>query len=506
MNRSRIFRNSIFLYIRMLFLTILTLYTSRIALQQLGVVDFGIYNVVGGIVTMLGFFNSSMSVATQRYMSFDIGQGRYEQLKKTFNASLMIYIFIGLFIVIILETVGLWYVNNKLVFPKEKLVAVNVVYQLSILTFIVNLTQLPYNALVLAREKMHVYAYISFIDTVLKLVALYFLFLSESKLILYSVLILFATLLVRVIYQIYCNRNFPETKFIYVRDKRYVGELLTFSGWSLFGNIAAVARNQGINLVLNIIYGVTINATYAIAIQVQNAVGSFVSNFQKALNPQIIQNYAKGETSKSLYLVFIGTKFSYFLMLLILIPIYINIDFILTLWLGEYPAYTSSFVRLSLLVALVETLSGPLMTMAQATGKIKWYQIILGTLIMLNLPISYYVLNLTQIPYSFYYVIITISILSLVFRIMFVWRVAGMRLTEYFKRTILPTLNVTLVLLIIWCLYQNYYFPAQSFYELIQSSILVVIILTGVIFLVGLSLAEKKKLIATLKKMLGKNT
>src|SRR5690554_2432956 len=218
-NNKRIVKNSLFLYIRMLFLTILTLFTSRVVLEQLGVEDYGIYNIVGGIVTMLGFFNSSMSVATQRYMSYDIGRNDFKKLNKTFNSSLLIYIFIGLIIVALLETVGLWYVNNRLVFPAEKSFSVNVVYQFSILTFLVNLTQLPYNALILAREKMQVYTYVSFLDTGLKLLVLYLLFLSENKLILYSGLVFAVTVIVQVVYHVYCHKRFEERS-----EERRVGK------------------------------------------------------------------------------------------------------------------------------------------------------------------------------------------------------------------------------------------------------------------------------------------
>lgn len=499
-NNKRIVKNSLFLYIRMLFLTILTLFTSRVILEQLGVEDYGIYNIVGGIVTMLGFFNSSMSVATQRYMSYDIGRNDFKKLNKTFNSSLLIYIFIGLIIVALLETVGLWYVNNRLVFPAEKSFSVNVVYQFSILTFLVNLTQLPYNALILAREKMQVYTYVSFLDTGLKLLVLYLLFLSENKLILYSGLVFAVTVIVQVVYHVYCHKRFEETKINFTRDKEYLKELLSFSGWSLFGNIAGVARNQGINLVLNIFFGVLVNAAYGIAIQVQNAVGSFVANFQKAMNPQIIKSYANGQNKEALKLISAGSKYSFFLMILFAVPLLMHTEYVLNLWLTKVPEHSVVFVKLAIVFALVESVSGPLMTMVQATGKVKWYQIIIGGLIFLNLPISYVLMKWNRTPEIFYYVMISIGLLSLIIRLFFLKNMIGLKISEFILKTILPMIRVGLFIIFLVYIFGNKLTVINNWKFFIVNVVIEILVCIFTILILGLNGNEKKMLLNVIRK------
>ncbi|MGS2764947.1 MATE family efflux transporter [Sinomicrobium sp. M5D2P9] len=499
-NNKRIVKNSLFLYIRMLFLTILTLYTSRVVLEQLGVEDFGIYSIVGGIVTMLSFFNSSMSVATQRYMAFDIGRNDFKRLNKTFNSSLFIYIFIGLLIVILLETVGLWYINNRLVFPEEKTFSVNVVYQFSILTFLVNLTQLPYNALILAREKMQVYTYVTILDTILKLAILYLLFLGENKLILYSILVFVVTVIVQLVYHIYCHKRFEETKINFTRDKEYLKELLSFSGWNLFGNIAAVARNQGINLVLNIFFGVMLNAAYAIAIQVQNAVGSFVANFQKAMNPQIIKSYANGQNNEALKLMSAGVKYSFFLMILFAAPLLIHTEYVLNLWLTELPEHSVVFVRLVIAFSMVESISGPLMTMVQATGKIKWYQIVIGGLIFLNLPISYFLMKVNNRPETFYYVMISIGIICLIIRVLFLKKMIGLKISEFILKTIIPIIMVSFLILSLWYLLESKISIINRLDTLVFNVIIEILICVFVILTIGLNINEKRMLLTLARK------
>ncbi|MGL4583180.1 MAG: oligosaccharide flippase family protein, partial [Flavobacterium sp.] len=342
-NTKTIAKNTLFLYFRMFLIMGVTLYTSRVVLQQLGISDYGIYSLVGGIVAMLGFFNAAMSSATQRYLSFDIGKGDEQKLRKTFSATLTIHILIAVLALILAETIGLWYINYKMVFPDDRLYAVNVVYQFSILTFLLAIVQVPYNALIIARERMKVYAYVSILEAGLKLAIVFILILGEDKLILYSILIFVVAFVIRMIYQLYCQRQFKESKYRFEYDKEYFGELLAYSGWNLFGNFAAVARGQGVNMVLNLFFGTVVNAAYGITMQIQGAVQMFVTNFQMAVNPQIIKSFASGDKERMFNLVFQSSKFSYFLILLIVGPLVFNIDFILELWLGEVPQATNVF-------------------------------------------------------------------------------------------------------------------------------------------------------------------
>src|SRR5690554_3558665 len=320
-SHKTIVKNTLFLYFRMFLIMGITLYTSRVVLQQLGISDYGIYSLVGGIVTMVGFFNAAMSSATQRYLSVDIGKNDEIQLQKTFSATLTIHIGIGVMVLIIAETIGLWYINYKMIFPQDRLFAVNIVYQFSILTFLLNIIQVPYNALIIARERMNIYAYVSILEAGLKLAIVFLLVLGTDKLILYAILTFVVALIIRLIYQVYCRRQFQESRYKFEYNKAYYKELISYSGWNLFGNIAAVAKGQGVNIVLNLFFGTVVNAAYGITNQVYSAVNMFVSNFQLALNPQIIKNYSQGNLEQSHYLILQGSKFSFYLLLIIVTPI-----------------------------------------------------------------------------------------------------------------------------------------------------------------------------------------
>nr|WP_291062640.1 MULTISPECIES: MATE family efflux transporter [unclassified Empedobacter] len=411
----------------------ITLYTSRIVLEELGVSDYGIYNLVGGIVTMIGFFNGAMSSATQRYLAHDIGKGDFQQLQKTFSATLTVHFGIAILGLIIAETLGLWYVNYKMVFPVDKTYAVNVVYQFSILTFLLSIIQVPYNALIIARERMKVYAYMSILEAFLKLGTVFTLMLiSNNKLIYYAVLTFVVSFIIRMLYQIYCRKQFKESKYHFVYDKLYFIELISYSGWNLFGNVAAVAKGQGINLVLNLFFGTVINAAYGITNQVVSAVNMFAINLQMAFNPQIIKKYSQGNIVQTQNLIFQGSKISFFLMLFLVMPILLNTEYILRLWLNEVPAYTTSFVQLALIGILIDSLSGTLMTGVQATGQIKWYQIVVGVLVFINLPLGYLALKLGYSSYSVFVIGILISILSLQFRLFFLKKVLNINLNKYY--------------------------------------------------------------------------
>jgi len=483
----------------------ITLYTSRIVLNELGVSDYGIYSLVGGIVIMLGFFNAAMSSATQRYLSFDIGKGDFVQLKKTFSITLTIHIGIAVLGLLLAETLGLWYVNYKMVFPEDRLFAVNVVYQFSVLTFLLKIIQVPYNALIIARERMNLYAYVSILEAILKLVIVFLLvYFGSDKLITYSILTFSVAFVIRMIYQIYCRREFAESRYQFQYDKKYYKELISYSGWNLFGNIAAVSKNQGINIVLNLFFGTVVNAAYGVTNQVYAAVNMFVSNFQLALNPQIIQNYSQGNFKQSHYLISQGAKFSFFLMLIIVTPILLNTDYILNFWLKTPPEHTTIFVQLCLINVLIDCLSGSLMTGMQATGKIKWYQIIVGTLVFLNLPISYFVLKLGAKPYSVYYVSIFISIISLQFRLYFLKKTMNFDVKTYYWTVLLKVIVLScLALIMVYCT-KTYFRYEVSFLVFIVESISIVLLLIFLIILLGTTKKERDPIIQLVRKKISK--
>lgn len=442
-----IVKNTAFLYIRMFLIVGVTLYTSRVVLEQLGVSDYGLYGLVGGIVAMLGFFRGAMANATRRYLSFDIGMGDQEKLKKTFSATLTIHIGLAVLGLILAETIGLWYVKNKMIFPQDRMYAALVVYQFSVATFLVNIIQVPYDALIQAREKMKIYAIVSMIEAVLKLAAVFLLvFVGGDKLITYAVLTFLVAVLIRFIYQVYCRRRFEESKYIFEFDRGYFKELLSYSGWNLFGNVASLARSQGNNVVLNLFFGTAVNAAYSLALQVQSAVQMFVNNFQLAINPQIVKTYAQKDYNKNFQLICQGSKLSFFLLYIIVLPIWFNIDFVLQLWLKGIPEYTTVFVQLVLVYILIECISGPLMVAAQATGKIKWYQIVVGTLIFLNLPISYFMLKFADMPpYGVFVIMLVFSMITLLFRVVFLSQMIAFSMRRFSMRVLAPIALVIIV-------------------------------------------------------------
>lgn len=472
-----------------------TLYTSRVVLNSLGIQDYGIYVIVGGVVSLFSFFNSAMSSATQRFLAFEIGRKDDIVLKQTFNATLNIHLGIGVLILVLAETVGLWFVNYKLNVPLEKMNAINWVYQFSILTFLVGVVQVPYNALIIARERMNIYAVFSIVEVSLKLLILYLLVVSPfEKLITYAVLIFCVTILIASFYKFYCKRNFTESKYQFYYEKQLYSTLVSYSGWNLFGNLAAVAKGQGINILLNLFFGTILNAAYGITMQVQGAVSVFVTNFQMAVNPQIIKNYAVGNTKQSLNLIFQSAKFSYFLMFLIACPVIFNIDFILKIWLKNPPEYTSIFVVLSLINILIDSISGPLMTGAQATGNIKWYQIVIGTLIFLNLPISYFLLILYKLPYLIFYVSIAISIISLVFRFIFLNKLVQLPILDFLKNVLLKISIVTLMLILLNQFIIQKIIIENNWVNFILNISLVTFFSLLLIYFVGINNEEKKLL------------
>lgn len=425
---------------------LVSLYTSRVILNTLGVEDYGIYNVVGGVVTMFAFFNNAMSSATQRFLSFEIGKSDFVQLRKTFNATQVIHIGIAILVFIIAETVGIWFVKTYLVIPPERSEAAIWVYHFSVLSFMVSVVQVPYNATIIAHERMNVYAYVSLIEVLLKLLIVFMLtWITYDKLKLYGILYFAVVFVIATIYRIYTRRNFEETKFEVVKDRKLYKTLISYSGWNLFGNIAAVTKGQGVNILLNIFFGPNVNAARGVAMQVQSAVNSFVSNFQMAVNPQIIKSYAADENEYMASLVIRSSKFSFYLLYLLSLPLILEIDQILKLWLKIVPGYSSIFTVLVLVIILIDCVSGPLMTAIQATGKIKVYQAVVGSLLTLILPISYILLKQGYSPEVTLYVNIVISIVALSFRLYLVWKLLEFPILRFIQEILLK--NIVIVLL-----------------------------------------------------------
>lgn len=389
-NNRRIFKNSLFLYFRMLLTLGVTLYTSRVVLNTLGVIDFGIFNVVGGVVTMMAFLSGAMSSATQRFLLFELGKNNTLQLQNVFKMSINIHLLIILIVVLVVETLGLWFINTYLVLPVERLPAANFVFHCALFSFCCTIIGVPYNAAIIAHEKMSAFAYVSIVDVILKLAVVSLLATHNGdKLQFYALLLALVSVVTLGCYYFYARSQLPVTRFSWYWNTQLFKTLFSYTGWNLFGNLAAVATSQGINILLNLFFGATINAARAIAYQVNGAIIGFVSSLQMAINPQIVKSYACDDHHYMLKLVFSGSRYCFFLLYMLAIPLLLKTDLILEAWLGILPDYSSEFCRLIIIDSLVISLSGTLMTAFQATGKIKKYQVIVGLIIMCNIPVSY---------------------------------------------------------------------------------------------------------------------
>ena len=493
-SNKRIAKNTIILYLRMIFILCVGLYTSRIVLNTLGVEDYGIYNVVGGFVAFFSFLNGAMATATQRFVTFELAQGDINRQITTFSTAVIIHFFIALIIVIIAETIGLWFVCHKLVIPEERFTAALWVYQFSILTMFISIVSIPYNAAIIAHEKMSAFAYISILDTILKLAIVYLLtIVTFDKLIFYATLLFGISLLDRLIYGIYCNRHFKETQVKLIFDKKIFYSMTNIAGWSLFGNIAGVFYTQGLNVLLNMFFGPAVNAARAIAVTIQGVVTGFVSNFQMALNPQITKSYAIGDLKRMHTLIFASSKYSFFLLLLITLPIMVETQTILSLWLKIVPDHTIWFARLILCILLIDALSNPLMISAQAVGRVKVYQSVVGGLLLLILPMAYLVLKLGGKPETVFVVHLIIAAMALACRVMIVGRMVSFSFASYTRKVLLP---ISSVFVLAACT-STILFCAMPSGGLLKTVIVIAstLALTGIsILIVGISTNERQLL------------
>lgn len=445
-NNKRIAKNTIMLYIRMILTMLISLYTSRVVLKTLGVEDFGIYNVVGGIIVMFGFLNSAMTNATQRYLSYELGKGDYKKLNNVFSTSVIIHVCIALIILLLSESVGLWLLKNKLIIPDGRESAAFWMFQFSIMSFMLTVINVPNNAIIISYEKMSFYAYISIIEALLKLGIVYLLTLINfDKLILYGILIFSVGLVVFICYSVYCRINFPEIKLSFALDKPLIKEMSSYAGWNLFSHIACSISSQGINILLNMFFGPAINAARGIAYQVQGAIVGFSANFITAVNPQLIKNYASGNSEYSLKLMSFSSKYAFYLLYLIVLPVIAETQFILELWLENVPEYTSIFIKLILVSALIDSIVGSIETVVQATGKIRQYQFGLGVIFLLTLPVSYILLKFGFSAISVFVVGVFSSIIGVLWRLFMLRKIISFSIIEYIRSVCAPIFIVTIV-------------------------------------------------------------
>jgi O-antigen/teichoic acid export membrane protein len=478
-----------------------SLYTSRVVLNTLGVDDFGIYGVVGGIIAMFGFLNSSMSGATSRFLTFELGRQDYERLKKTFSAALTIHFIIALLILVLGETAGLWCLENKLVIAPDRMNAARWVFHLSVLASVINITQVPYNATIIAHERMNVYAYVAILNSLLKLGIVYLLIIGNfDKLILYAVLTLCVTIVITAIYKIYCARNFVESHYKFHWDKKIIKPMISFSGWNLYQSSSYTLRTQGINMILNMFYGVALNAAYGIANQVQTAVNSLSENFLMAVSPQIIKYYANRDFSKMQSLVINASKFTCLLLFMMSLPLTLETNFIMQLWLKNVPDYAVAFSQLFIIFKFISLSTNPASTVILATGRVKIWSLVAGTLFLLVIPITYFLLKAGYSPIV--PMIANVIMISLcgVLKFFIVKRlVPEFSIKEYFLKFVV-VVGIIAVLSSIFPVWIHYIFQ-EGFLRLFLVVGSFILILSLMTYYIALNRQMRKKLLLKIKKV-----
>ena len=500
---KRVAKNTIFLYCRMIITMAIGIYTSRVVLSTLGETDYGIYNVVGGFVAMFMMVSASMAAAVQRFLSYEIGKGGEGNVKNVFSNAIIIHLALAVIVLLIAETVGLWFVNNKLNIPADRYYAANVVYQFSVVTFLFNVISVPYNAALIAFEKMKAFAYITIVESVLKLLIVYMLLVvCFDRLITYGFLCAVVAIVIRIIYSVYVKRNIPECKCDWKLHKGTLGQMVSFAGWNMFGTTAGVANDQGINMVLNFFWGVTINAARGISMQVYAALKSFISNFQLATSPQIIKLYAARQKDEMMSLLYKTARFSFILMMILGLPVIFNVDFILNLWLVSPPQHSNAFVQILMFSCLVYSLSQPLSYAMHASGKVRNYQIVVGLTSLMCLPSVYVVLKLGGSPESAFLTVLCFEMITMLAKLIMLRTMIGLSLRDYLHKVVLRSFLLLAIILIAPYLFG--FVNNGSIAHFIVSSLVCEASVLGFTILFGVSKDERKSLILQIKKRIRK--
>ncbi len=442
-NNKRIAKNTLLLYFRMILNMTVSLYTSRIILNTLGVEDYGIYNVVGGVVMFIAVLNNSMSSSTSRFLIFELGRKDKIQLNKVFNAALAMHVGIALIVLVLAETAGLWVVMHKLVIPDERMSAALWAFHFSVAATMVSLTQVPYNAMIIAHERMNIYAYISLFNVFLKLIIVYLLTIGDfDKLKLYSLLMFIVSVVTALAYRFYCIRKFDETTISFSWDKDLYKKMFVFSGWALYSNIGASASVQGVNVLLNMFFGPAVNAARAIAVSVQTQISAFGDNFMIAVKPQIVKLYAENKTTQMMKLVFMASRYSFFLIFFISLPALLETKFVLTIWLKTVPDYTISFCRLVLVYNFITSLMSSVAMAFHAVGKLKAVSLVSGSLCYLSVMISFIFLKLGYAPTSVFVVTVAVRFVMQMLELFLLKKSVDYSIKSYMKEVIMPVISV----------------------------------------------------------------
>lgn len=470
---------------------LVSLYTSRVVLNTLGIEDFGIYNVVSGIIMMFIFINGAMANGTMRFITYELGRGDKVKLSKVFNSALITHIILALFVLLLAETIGLWFLNSKMNIPHEKMFAANWVYQFSVFSAVITMTQVPYTSLIMGHERMKVYANVGILEVILRLIIVYFLVVVPfNKLIFYSFLVTFTSVIIASIYRLYCIRQFEESKFHFYLDKGMLIEMSSFAGWNLLGAAANAGTKQGVNVLLNIVFGPIVNAAFGVAGQVNGAIVLFGQNFMTAMKPQIVKSYASGNKEYFQQLLQRGSKFTFFLLLYLCIPLLVETEFILKIWLKNYPDYSVQFTRLILIYSLIYCFNDIFFLATQASGKIKTFQIVTGIITLLYLPVIYHITTVTDDPTFSFWVMIIGTILLIPIGIFLTKRaIPFFDVKSYIVRALLPCVLIFFVSFFSMTYIAK--FREGSFVRFLVIFLISVFVISVLIYTIGLDHSER---------------
>lgn len=467
-SNSQIAKNTVMLYFRMAVTMLVQLYTSRLVLMALGFSDYGLYNVVGGIVILFGFMDGAMRGTTQRYITYELGKGNFESLRSVFSSSVQLHVLIAVLVIILSELVGSWLIYNEMQIPEGRLIDVLYVFQISILASVTNIIFVPYNAAIVAHERMSIFAYVSIAEVLVRLLLVYLLLLLDSnRLIAYAVMVFVSQLAFKLFYFFYCRKHFKETIYTHRINKKQLKEMCAFSGWNLWGNVAVALNTQGLNILLNMYFGPVVNAARGIAVQVQTNMYQFSGNFQTAVIPELTKSYAAGEHSKTLSLMYRASRFSFYLLYLVTLPVLLETDAILNLWLKDVPDNSVLFVRILLICQLIFAMEGPLSTVAYATGDIKKLNIVCGLIVLFALPVSWMILKMGAPAYSVFLIVLVLELVSFIARLQIVSESVNFSMSGYFVDVILKSSAVAI---------SSLAFAGTLYYYLPSNDILTVLI------------------------------
>jgi len=499
-NNKRIAKNTIILYFRMLLLLVISLYTSRIVLNALGIVNFGIYNVVGGVVVFLSFLNNTLSTSSSRFITVALGEGNINNMKKIFSSIMLVHVGLCIIVIIISETIGLWFLLHKLLIPEERMSITIWVYQISIITTVINIVSVPYNAIIIAHEKMSAFAYISILDAALKLLTAFILIIVPfDRLLCYALLLFAIQLLDRIIYNRYCLRKFKECRFHFNFDKIILKEMFSFIGWSAYGSLASVSFNEGLNILLNMFFNPAVNAARGLSVQIQNAIVGFTNNFQTAINPQIIKSFVAKDFEYEKKLLIASTKFSIYLLMLLSIPVIFETHYILHLWLKQVPEHTIWFTRLILIISIISSTANPLRMINQAEGNIKKFQLYECTILLLIVPVSWIILKYEKIAELVLFVHLSFELLAQIVRVYIVVPKIEMKISYYLSNIYARLIPVFIIVAITMLI--AHLSMVESFLRLVVSVISSSVACLISIYFVGLNTREKEMVQLQIKKI-----